>query len=143
MALKSLAKKTRKRKQDLQGLRPIPTDIDSIGNYNLPEVRPGDTLRIKNCGAYTMSLASNWTRQKTKNKNMNNTLPTSREVSSKEGHPSGELDATKTKNKICLITQCFDCLFFHEIEVSWQEPQWQNGGSPPLYTSSGLRQQRT
>ncbi len=42
---------------------PIPTDIDNIGKYNLPEVKEGDVLKIKNCGAYTMSMASNWTRR--------------------------------------------------------------------------------
>ncbi len=43
---------------------PIPTDIDNIGKHNLPRVKAGDCLRIKNCGAYTMSMASNWTRKK-------------------------------------------------------------------------------
>lgn len=43
---------------------PIPTDLDSIGSYNLPELKAGDKLRIKNCGAYTMSLASDWTRRR-------------------------------------------------------------------------------
>jgi len=59
-----IGKENEKRNRTYKVCGPIPTDIDSIGNYNLPEVRPGDTLRIKNCGAYTMSLASNWTRQK-------------------------------------------------------------------------------
>ncbi|MFA5406107.1 MAG: hypothetical protein WC307_02010 [Candidatus Nanoarchaeia archaeon] len=53
-----------KRTMTYQVCGPIPTDIDSIGNYNLPEVKAGDTLRIKNCGAYTLSTANNWTRLK-------------------------------------------------------------------------------
>ncbi len=40
---------------------PVPTDIDNIGVYNLPELSVGDKLIIENAGAYTLSMASNWT----------------------------------------------------------------------------------
>lgn len=43
---------------------PIPTDLDNIGKYGLPQVKTGDKLRIKNCGAYNMNLASDWVREK-------------------------------------------------------------------------------
>ncbi len=41
---------------------PIPTDIDNIGVHNLPELKAGDEVIIKNAGAYTLSMASAWTR---------------------------------------------------------------------------------
>ncbi len=40
---------------------PIPTDIDNIGFHNLPKLEKGDKVIIKNAGAYTLSMASNWT----------------------------------------------------------------------------------
>jgi len=40
---------------------PIPTDIDSIGTHNLPELKKGDQVVIENAGAYTQSMASKWT----------------------------------------------------------------------------------
>ena len=42
---------------------PIPTDIDNIGAHNLPELKAGDEVVIENAGAYTLSMASNWTRR--------------------------------------------------------------------------------
>lgn len=40
---------------------PIPTDLDNIGTHNLPTLKKGDTIIIENAGAYTLSMASNWT----------------------------------------------------------------------------------
>jgi diaminopimelate decarboxylase len=42
---------------------PIPTDIDNIGNHNLPRLKRGDEVVIENAGAYTLSMASNWTQR--------------------------------------------------------------------------------
>lgn len=42
---------------------PIPTDLDSIGKYSLPIISENDKIKIKNCGAYTLSLASKFTRE--------------------------------------------------------------------------------
>ncbi len=40
---------------------PVPTDVDNIGFHNLPELSVGDEVIIGNAGAYTLSMASNWT----------------------------------------------------------------------------------
>ena len=42
---------------------PIPTDIDNIGYHHLPKLDKGDNVIIENAGAYTLSMASNWTRK--------------------------------------------------------------------------------
>jgi len=43
---------------------PIPTDLDNIGTHNLPQLKKGDKVIIENAGAYTLSMASNWTYKK-------------------------------------------------------------------------------
>lgn len=57
-------KEEEKKNQQYRVNGPIPTDLDNIGIHNLPEVKTGDELLINNCGAYTLSMSSNWTRKK-------------------------------------------------------------------------------
>ncbi|MBD3311968.1 hypothetical protein GF352_00730 [archaeon] len=57
-------KENKKKSRAYRVCGPVPTDLDNIGKHNLPLVKKNDTLIIKNCGAYTTSMASNWTRKK-------------------------------------------------------------------------------
>lgn len=57
-------KEKKRKKHTYRVCGPVPTDLDNIGKHNLPLIKKGDTLLIKNCGAYTTSMASNWTRRK-------------------------------------------------------------------------------
>jgi|GEM_PF-3235742 len=60
----ALGRENEKKNKQYRVCGPVPTDLDNIGCYSLPELKAGDELLIKNCGAYTLSLSSDWVNKK-------------------------------------------------------------------------------